>query len=127
MHSLASIPTDDLIAELEHRRRKISDCLESREDKDLERVVHAVCQSWGIATHSLFDQSRSNVICQPRQAAMFILRKSYSWTFQAIGHAFGLNHGTVIHAVTTHQARTASVTGYKSRSLGGMAATPEQP
>ncbi len=112
---LETVPTDELIAELERRRRRINDCLESREDKDLNRVVHAVAESWGIATDSLFEQSRANVVCQPRQAAMFILRSSFKWTYHAIGHAFGLDHGTVIYAVTSHKPRMANNPAFAHR------------
>ena len=46
---------------------------------------------------------------------MFILRKSYGWTYQAIGRAFGFDHATAMHAVSGHSIRMGTVFGYCPR------------
>jgi chromosomal replication initiation ATPase DnaA len=103
--SLESINTEDLIAELKRRRDIIEESIGTGRQIELSRVILAVCQAWGVPSDSLFDQSRRTIVCEPRQAAMVILRNHHGWTYQAIGCAFGFDHGTVMHAVRTHPGR----------------------
>ena len=103
---IQDIPTKDLIDELQRRRAEIDAALEGRLtwESRTHPVLATVASQWGLSAGRLFQKSRELRITEARQSAMVILREKGE-TYQTIADLFGMNHGTVIHAVSTHEKR----------------------
>lgn len=64
-------------------------------------VVHSVAAEYQLEAHDLLSRTRREPIVTARQLAMWMLRRRARRrpSYNAVGHAFERDHGTVIHAV----------------------------
>ncbi len=106
MHSLEAIPLEDLLAELRRRREAIEAAeLEAGLRQEWQRLTRSVAEAFGLPPAALWRPGRQEKTTQARQAAMVMMREHLGMTLEAIGEVFGKDHGTVIHALQTHESR----------------------
>lgn len=109
---LEDVPLEVLIGELKRRKNLIDQAVDSpglseRAASDVEVVIKAVCDQWGITKEELLSNELTKAITDPRQASMVIMRCHLSMTFKAIGAVLNKDYSTVIYARQTHDDRMA--------------------
>lgn len=66
---------------------------------EVDRIKRAVETAFGLPEKSVDRETRQQLICWPRQIAMFLVREITCAPFKTIGEHFGKkHHGTVINA-----------------------------
>ncbi|MBU3665426.1 MAG: chromosomal replication initiator protein DnaA [Chthoniobacterales bacterium] len=101
--SLSSRPLTD--ESVEHLLRDILQ-EEARRAVSIDQVQRKVAEHYDVRLADMTSKRRPANIAFPRQIAMFISRRITKSSLQEIGEAFGgRDHGTVIHACKTVQAR----------------------
>lgn len=73
----------------------------------VEAVLQAVCDYYGLPRQILLGKSREMTVAQARQVAMFLLREDGGLTATQVGQELGRDHSTVLHG----HARIASALG----------------
>jgi len=97
--TLSEIPTNELIAELEKRRARLTAVLGNEPLRDdVDRVLSAVCRVYGIHREALVQQSRVLVRVLPRWMAMTLFRE-LGWSCVETANALGVHHTTVIYGL----------------------------
>ncbi len=71
-------------------------------------VIELVCKNFRVSPEELLSRSRKKRISEPRQVAMFLLRKHTDSSLAAIGHRFQRDHATVLHAIRSVEKKMAS-------------------
>lgn len=61
-------------------------------------IIDVVCKYHDIGIHDITLNFRDRYIVEPRQIAMYFIRKISKTPFKKIGEIFGKDHSTVIHA-----------------------------
>jgi chromosomal replication initiator protein len=69
------------------------------------RICHEVAVSFDVCPSSLFEAGRPATITLARQVSMHLLRLKSKASLVSIGDLFRRDHGTVIHALKSIQAR----------------------
>ncbi|MCK6539302.1 MAG: DnaA/Hda family protein, partial [Anaerolineales bacterium] len=78
----------------------LADLLPQRSDVEPARIIELVAREWQISVEALLSRDRSHKIAQPRQVAMYLLRKETSSSLPQIGEALGgRDHTTVMYAI----------------------------
>ena len=78
----------------------LADLLPQRSDVEPEKIIELVAREWQTTVEALLGRDRSRKIAQPRQVAMYLLRKETDASFPQIGDALGgRDHSTVMYAI----------------------------
>ncbi|NJC96182.1 MAG: chromosomal replication initiator protein DnaA [Anaerolineales bacterium] len=78
----------------------LADLLPQRSDVEPEKIIELVAREWQITVDALLGRDRSHKIAQPRQVAMYLLRKETDASLPQIGEALGgRDHTTVMYAI----------------------------
>lgn len=88
-------------ATLEYTQKILAEILEKPQQKTLDskKIIEAVSMYYSLSFDELCGKCRKKEIVQPRQVAMYLLRKENNASFPAIGHQFGgRDHTTAMHA-----------------------------
>lgn len=64
-------------------------------------IIREVCQYLGADEQEIRSKCRKREIVEPRQFAMYFIKKHTNMSLQAIGAIFGKDHATVINACRT--------------------------
>jgi chromosomal replication initiator protein len=94
--SLLKLPIDVKLAEsvvtnIARRSKKIT----------TPSIQKLVCKHYKVSMEELLSRSRKRSISQPRQIAMYLVRRFTGESFQAIGRSFNRYHATTLHAIGT--------------------------
>ncbi len=78
----------------------LADLLPQRSDVEPEKIIELVAREWQTTVDLLLGRDRSQKIAQPRQVAMYLLRKETNASLPQIGEALGgRDHTTVMYAI----------------------------
>jgi chromosomal replication initiator protein len=78
----------------------LADLLPQRSDVDPAKIIELVAREWQTTVDALIGRDRSQKIAQPRQVAMYLLRKETDASLPAIGEVLGgRDHTTVMYAI----------------------------
>jgi len=78
----------------------LADLLPQRSDVEPEKIIELVAREWQTTVDALLGRDRSHKIAQPRQVAMYLLRKETDASLPQIGEALGgRDHTTVMYAI----------------------------
>jgi chromosomal replication initiator protein len=78
----------------------LADLLPQRSDLAPEKIIELVAREWQTSVEALLGRDRSQKIAQPRQVAMYLLRKKTDASLPQIGEALGgRDHTTVMYAI----------------------------
>ncbi|QJA06542.1 chromosomal replication initiator protein DnaA [Thermosulfurimonas marina] len=80
-----------------------------------EIIIQAVCRAFHIDPEELRSSSRKKRISEPRQVAMFFLRKFTSKSLAAIGERFNRDHATVVYALQAVERKLVSSDRFRYR------------
>ncbi|HEX6269153.1 MAG TPA: chromosomal replication initiator protein DnaA [Anaerolineales bacterium] len=92
---LSGAPLSSSLVEL-----ALSDLLPQRSDVPPQKIIELVAREWHTTTEALLGRDRSQKIAQPRQVAMYLLRKETDASLPQIGELLGgRDHTTVMYAI----------------------------
>lgn len=78
----------------------LADLLPQRQKISPEKVVELVAREWQITVDALLGRDRSQKVAEPRQVAMYLLRKQTDASLPQIGDVLGgRDHTTVMYAI----------------------------
>jgi chromosomal replication initiator protein len=78
----------------------LADLLPQRSDVEPRKIIELVAKEWQTSVEALLGRDRSQKIAQPRQVAMYLLRKETDASLPQIGEALGgRDHTTVMYAI----------------------------
>ena len=78
----------------------LADLLPQRSDVEPEKIIELVAREWQTTVDALLGRDRSHKIAQPRQVAMYLLRKETDASLPQIGEVLGgRDHTTVMYAI----------------------------
>jgi chromosomal replication initiator protein len=78
----------------------LADLLPQRSDVQPEKIIELVAKEWHTTPEALLGRDRSQKIAQPRQVAMYLLRKETDASLPQIGEVLGgRDHTTVMYAI----------------------------
>ncbi|HJS20874.1 MAG TPA: chromosomal replication initiator protein DnaA [Anaerolineales bacterium] len=78
----------------------LADLLPQRNDVAPEKIIELVAKEWQTTVDALMGRDRSQKIAQPRQVAMYLLRKETDASLPQIGEVLGgRDHTTVMYAI----------------------------
>lgn len=78
----------------------LADLLPQRQSVLPERIVELVAREWKTTTEALLGRDRSQKIAEPRQVAMYLMRKETDASLPQIGEVLGgRDHTTVMYAI----------------------------
>jgi chromosomal replication initiator protein len=85
----------------------------TREGQRAREIVSAVAEFYGYAEVLIIGRRRPAQLAQARLVAMYLVREHTALSYPEIGHLFGRDHSTIIHAhnrirqLITHDKRVA--------------------
>jgi chromosomal replication initiator protein len=78
----------------------LADLLPQRGDIAPEKIIELVAREWQTSVEALLGRDRSQKIAQPRQVAMYLMRKKTDASLPQIGEVLGgRDHTTVMYAI----------------------------
>ena len=78
----------------------LADLLPQRQNIDPGKIIEQVALEWQITVDSLLGRDRSQKIAEPRQVAMYLMRKETNASLPQIGEVLGgRDHTTVMYAI----------------------------
>jgi chromosomal replication initiator protein len=78
----------------------LADLLPQRGNVDPEKIIELVAKEWQTSVESLIGRDRSRKIAEPRQVAMYLMRKETDASLPQIGEVLGgRDHTTVMYAI----------------------------
>jgi chromosomal replication initiator protein len=78
----------------------LADLLPQRSDVQPQKIIELVAKEWQTTVEALLGRDRSQKIAQPRQVAMYLLRKETDASLPQIGEVLGgRDHTTVMYAI----------------------------
>ncbi|HSL31539.1 MAG TPA: chromosomal replication initiator protein DnaA [Anaerolineales bacterium] len=78
----------------------LADLLPQRSDVEPQKIIELVAREWQTSVEALLGRDRSQKIAQPRQVAMYLLRKETNASLPQIGEVLGgRDHTTVMYAI----------------------------
>ena len=94
----------------------LADLLPQRSDVEPEKIIELVAREWQTTVEALLGRDRSHKIAQPRQVAMYLLRKETDASFPQIGDALGgRDHSTVMYAINKISSEIETKTDLRKR------------
>jgi chromosomal replication initiator protein len=94
----------------------LADLLPQRNEIAPSRIIEAVANEWKTTVDALLGRDRSQKIAQPRQVAMYLLRKETDASLPQIGEALGgRDHTTVMYAIEKITNEIESKTDLRKR------------
>ncbi|HUF00617.1 MAG TPA: chromosomal replication initiator protein DnaA [Anaerolineales bacterium] len=92
---LSGVPLTSQLVEV-----ALADLLPQRSDVEPEKIIELVAKEWQTTVEALLGRDRSQKIAQPRQVAMYLLRKETDASLPQIGEVLGgRDHTTVMYAI----------------------------
>lgn len=92
---LSGAPLDTRLVET-----ALSDLLPQRQNISPQKVLEIVAREWQISVDALLGRDRSQKVAEPRQVAMYLLRKQTDASLPQIGDVLGgRDHTTVMYAI----------------------------
>ena len=78
----------------------LADLLPQRSDVEPQKIIELVAKEWQTTPEALLGRDRSQKVAQPRQVAMYLLRKETDASLPQIGEVLGgRDHTTVMYAI----------------------------
>jgi chromosomal replication initiator protein len=78
----------------------LADLIPQRKDIAPEKIIELVAKEWQVSPEELVGRDRSQKVAQPRQVAMYLLRKETDASLPQIGEVLGgRDHTTVMYAI----------------------------
>ena len=78
----------------------LADLIPQRNDIAPEKIIELVAKEWQVSPDELVGRDRSQKVAQPRQVAMYLLRKETDASLPQIGEVLGgRDHTTVMYAI----------------------------
>ncbi len=78
----------------------LADLLPQRQDIGPDKIVELVAREWKVTEGELLGRDRSQKVAEPRQVAMYLMRKETDASLPQIGEALGgRDHTTVMYAI----------------------------
>ncbi len=78
----------------------LADLLPQRQDIGPDKIVELVAREWKVSESELLGRDRSQKVAEPRQVAMYLMRKETDASLPQIGEALGgRDHTTVMYAI----------------------------
>ena len=78
----------------------LADLLPQRQNVPFEKIVELVAREWQTSVEALLGHDRTQKIAEPRQVAMYLLRKETDASLPMIGEVLGgRDHTTVMYAI----------------------------
>jgi chromosomal replication initiator protein len=78
----------------------LADLLPQRSDVEPQKIIELVAKEWQTSVEALLGRDRSQKIAQPRQVAMYLMRKETNASLPQIGEVLGgRDHTTVMYAI----------------------------
>jgi chromosomal replication initiator protein len=94
----------------------LADLLPQRSDVEPERIIELVAREWQVSIDDLRGRDRSQKVAQPRQVAMYLLRKETDSSLPQIGEALGgRDHTTVMYAIQKISGEIETKTDLRKR------------
>jgi chromosomal replication initiator protein len=94
----------------------LADLLPQRSDVEPERIIELVAREWQVSIDDLRGRDRSQKVAQPRQVAMYLLRKETDASLPQIGEALGgRDHTTVMYAIEKISGEIETKTDLRKR------------
>ncbi len=92
---LSGVPLTSQLVEV-----ALADLLPQRSDVQPAKIIELVAKEWHTTVEALLGRDRSQKIAQPRQVAMYLLRKETDASLPQIGEVLGgRDHTTVMYAI----------------------------
>ena len=112
LHGPISMPqTEDLLRDLLQE--------ESRQAITIDKIQKTIAESYDIRLADMTSRKRPANIAFARQVAMYLARELTGSSYQEIGDAFGgRDHGTIMHACRSIDAKIKAVEGVRLRIEG---------
>ena len=94
----------------------LADLLPQRSDVQPEKIIELVAKEWQTSVEALLGRDRSQKIAQPRQVAMYLLRKETDASLPQIGEVLGgRDHTTVMYAIEKIASEIETKTDLRKR------------
>ncbi len=94
----------------------LADLLPQRSDIVPAKVIELVAKEWQVSVDALLGRDRSQKIVQPRQVAMYLLRKETDASLPQIGEVLGgRDHTTVMYAIEKISGEIETKTDLRKR------------
>ncbi len=78
----------------------LADLLPQRQNVDPDKIIELVAREWQTTVGALLGRDRSQKVAEPRQVAMYLLRKETDASLPQIGEVLGgRDHTTVMYAI----------------------------
>jgi chromosomal replication initiator protein len=94
----------------------LADLLPQRNDVQPQKIIELVAREWQTTVEALLGRDRSQKIAQPRQVAMYLLRKETDASLPQIGEVLGgRDHTTVMYAIQKIASEIETKTDLRKR------------
>jgi len=94
----------------------LADLLPQRSDVQPQNIIELVAKEWQTTVEALLGRDRSQKIAQPRQVAMYLLRKETDASLPQIGAVLGgRDHTTVMYAIDKIASEIETKTDLRKR------------
>ena len=94
----------------------LADLLPQRSDVQPQKIIELVAKEWQTTVEALLGRDRSQKIAQPRQVAMYLLRKETDASLPQIGEVLGgRDHTTVMYAIEKIASEIETKTDLRKR------------
>jgi chromosomal replication initiator protein len=94
----------------------LADLLPQRSDIQPEKIIELVAKEWQTSVEALLGRDRSQKVAQPRQVAMYLLRKETDASLPQIGEVLGgRDHTTVMYAIEKIASEIETKTDLRKR------------
>ncbi|MFN8385453.1 MAG: chromosomal replication initiator protein DnaA [Anaerolineales bacterium] len=94
----------------------LADLLPQHSDVAPSKVIELVAKEWQVTVDALIGRDRSRKVAQPRQVAMYLLRKETDSSLPQIGEALGgRDHTTVMYAIDKISGEIETKTDLRKR------------
>ena len=94
----------------------LADLMPQRSDVQPQKIIELVAKEWQTSVEALLGRDRSQKVAQPRQVAMYLLRKETNASLPQIGEVLGgRDHTTVMYAIEKISSEIETKTDLRKR------------